>query len=784
VKTCAVCGGDNPSFADLLATCTQCGICEHGYCMRELTRNIPDDWICESCDETESSGEEGSEEDTLLSPPSSSSSDGHHEITQLPISSIVCGKTSPTRSKKERPVGTGKVKFIPAEEVIRLTSGASENKSCILISKPGHANSDTMASLKSPKISSVTPNFSSICIPSRPRTPRPGITPISSIFNEQASQRTIKELKEKRAAAVPTKEHAAEKYMKERERSMERELREKAEILKKKENDERKEMKDKEPNEARCTLSPAEHSPLDIAGKSKQGAVPTKKLAAEKHMIEREKVKEREAREKPEILKKKENNERKEMKDKEPNEALCTLSPAEHSPLDIAGKSKKVAVPTKEHAAEKYMKEREAREKAEILKKKKENNERKEMKDKEPNEARCTLSPVEHSPLDIAGKSKQGTVLTKEHAAENHMIEREKAKEREAREKPEILKKKANDERKEMKDKEPNEALCTLSPAEHSPLDIAGKSKKGAVPTKEHAAEKHIEREKLKEREAKEKAEILKKKENNEWKEMKDKELKEALCTLSPAEHSPLDIAGKNGGQQATLNMLRLYHIYLPALKTTWKGEFIIPNRNAPGLGGLMAQPPCKVHRKVLEFSQKMPSVLQFNMLPRLHIWADLFHNGSPDLRDVALYFFNADDTKRSKQGYFELFECLETQNSMLRSYIDGVELLIFTSKQLNSDSQYILVSKLEFFFWGVFRRAKNKTNEEPSLSVTCADEKMEVDMIGGKDVRRVDVAVKRENHGVRRSNIPSCPPGFPEKKTTSCLAAEAPEIRHNKTLK
>lgn len=43
---------------------------------------------------------------------------------------------------------------------------------------------------------------------------------------------------------------------------------------------------------------------------------------------------------------------------------------------------------------------------------------------------------------------------------------------------------------------------------------------------------------------------------------------------------------------------------------------------------------------------------------------------------------------RRSKENHASLLRLMETENAAMRSYIDGVELLIFTSKQLHVESQ------------------------------------------------------------------------------------------------
>ncbi|KAJ4713179.1 Zinc finger, FYVE/PHD-type [Melia azedarach] len=133
------------------------------------------------------------------------------------------------------------------------------------------------------------------------------------------------------------------------------------------------------------------------------------------------------------------------------------------------------------------------------------------------------------------------------------------------------------------------------------------------------------------------------------------------------------------------LTKLEPYRRYLPALEETWKGGFEFLDTALVGAfyGWFQARPPCRVRRKVLEFSKKLSSILQVKLFPRSHIWADLFGNDCPDFHDIALYFSPAANIERSKQNFSRLFELLEIQNSVMRSYIDGVELLIFTSKQL-----------------------------------------------------------------------------------------------------
>ncbi|KAH9722165.1 RNase H domain-containing protein [Citrus sinensis] len=233
---------------------------------------------------------------------------------------------------------------------------------------------------------------------------------------------------------------------------------------------------------------------------------------------------------------------------------------------------------------------------------------------------------------------------------------------------------------------------------------------------------------------------------------------------------------------------LELYRQYRPALKATWRGGFKFFDTAQMGsfYGGFLAQLPRSVHPKVFEFSKKLPKILQVRLLQRDHIWADLFGNDYPDFPDVALYFFPSANIERSKRNNSCLFDILEIRKSVMICYVDGVELLIFTSKQLDEDSQSELsgflnsipssfiveegiVARLDtkYFLWGVFLDVKSNHilheshRELPSLvsameyvcdgpaamdNAEATD--MVVDMEGGKIVGPVDVVVSKELYG------------------------------------
>ncbi|XP_030945307.1 uncharacterized protein LOC115969830 isoform X1 [Quercus lobata] len=213
------------------------------------------------------------------------------------------------------------------------------------------------------------------------------------------------------------------------------------------------------------------------------------------------------------------------------------------------------------------------------------------------------------------------------------------------------------------------------------------------------------------------------------------------------------------------LPIFKIYCDYLPTSHATWKGGFFVTISTPKNfLGGFKAQLPPSISRRASEFSGKMPLVLSVELLPQSQILADLFQNDCPDFRDIALYFSPDDNIESSKEHAASLFEQMEVQNSMMRSCFNGVELLIFTSKQLHVDSQNVIARlEAEYQFWGVFRPVKDnhtldKVDAEPPPVISSVEYAhndcvsmddseavdMEIDMVAGENVGRVDMVVSR----------------------------------------
>ncbi|XP_014495103.2 uncharacterized protein LOC106757036 [Vigna radiata var. radiata] len=201
---------------------------------------------------------------------------------------------------------------------------------------------------------------------------------------------------------------------------------------------------------------------------------------------------------------------------------------------------------------------------------------------------------------------------------------------------------------------------------------------------------------------------------------------------------------------------LNLDSKFLPCSITTWRGQFQILHTASPSkfYDGFEAQPPFIVNGKAFAFSREMPSVLQLESRPALKVLIDIFQDDSPQLQDIALYFFPSEKTERSRMNLNSILKLMKDEKTMLRSYINGVELLIFTSNQLGMDSRGAIATINDgHFLWGLFRKKKiDKAIERvPKMEPLDMDFDMWKDAMG----RTYQLGLVTPNLGA--------PPGFEE---------------------
>ncbi|RZC90938.1 hypothetical protein C5167_028766 [Papaver somniferum] len=150
------------------------------------------------------------------------------------------------------------------------------------------------------------------------------------------------------------------------------------------------------------------------------------------------------------------------------------------------------------------------------------------------------------------------------------------------------------------------------------------------------------------------------------------------------------------------------------SISATWKGSFEIMGTTLMdgSYEGLQAHPPRKVHVKAAKAFKEMPRLLQFKLHPRSDVYVENFNRLCPTKDDIALYFLPGDD-ERSTKNYHILSDFIVSRDLTMRSCLNDVELLIFTSKKLPADCQKI---NSKFYLCGVFRSVKkHRSSPEPS---------------------------------------------------------------------
>ncbi|TXG51595.1 hypothetical protein EZV62_024119 [Acer yangbiense] len=203
-----------------------------------------------------------------------------------------------------------------------------------------------------------------------------------------------------------------------------------------------------------------------------------------------------------------------------------------------------------------------------------------------------------------------------------------------------------------------------------------------------------------------------------------------------------------------SLPKCEMYNSFSSTSDATWCGSFEIINMRSSCkfYDGFHAFLPRKVHCKTLEFSKQMPGVLLCSLLPRSHIYLELFRNDSPNMDDTELFFFPG-NFQRSKEQYVSLLGIMEMQDLVLKSCVDSFELLIFSSKSLNANS---VEFKLGSFLWGLYRNVKGN----PAVSLLTHD-------VESCNVRNeINSAVKTEPY-----DHPDVPTGFPRRAADATAA-------------
>ncbi|GLJ39331.1 hypothetical protein SUGI_0802960 [Cryptomeria japonica] len=164
----------------------------------------------------------------------------------------------------------------------------------------------------------------------------------------------------------------------------------------------------------------------------------------------------------------------------------------------------------------------------------------------------------------------------------------------------------------------------------------------------------------------------------------------------------------------------------LPEHNFLWQGGFDVQsNTNGTNyFDGIQAHASTSAASKVLDAVKKFSSKLQLEEVPRYSSWPLQFGHYRPSDKNIALYFF-AKDHESYERPYRKLLEHMLKHDLALRGNFDGVELLVFSSNQLEEQSQRW--NRL-LFLWGVFRERKSTCIE----SSTCMNENVQGELAKG----------------------------------------------------
>lgn len=160
----------------------------------------------------------------------------------------------------------------------------------------------------------------------------------------------------------------------------------------------------------------------------------------------------------------------------------------------------------------------------------------------------------------------------------------------------------------------------------------------------------------------------------------------------------------KSGEGNNQVSLSNLLHANGPAKERAWSGIVEIDDGGMRLSEDMSAYPSAKISRKAYEFSKNINSKLHFKLLPRSKCYPRIFQDARPNRDDIALYFYPA-KVDRPKRIYSEILRRMKYKNLMMRSCIDGIELLMFPSTILPADLQILDGC---FFIWGVFRREED----------------------------------------------------------------------------
>ncbi|KAH7673430.1 Zinc finger RING/FYVE/PHD-type protein [Dioscorea alata] len=154
-----------------------------------------------------------------------------------------------------------------------------------------------------------------------------------------------------------------------------------------------------------------------------------------------------------------------------------------------------------------------------------------------------------------------------------------------------------------------------------------------------------------------------------------------AICSTIPEKKLPLLVVSDG----APSNFF--------STETAWMGELEIFGVVPYVCEGVEARLPSKVCLFAYEQLKKMPIKVKLKPVHRLDVWPKPFQVDPPMVGDVAFFLFPCEFQSghcRLKEKYSQLIEQMSSGDLALQTRKDAVELLIFTSKELPKDANFL----------------------------------------------------------------------------------------------
>ncbi|KAJ7974089.1 RING/FYVE/PHD zinc finger superfamily protein [Quillaja saponaria] len=134
------------------------------------------------------------------------------------------------------------------------------------------------------------------------------------------------------------------------------------------------------------------------------------------------------------------------------------------------------------------------------------------------------------------------------------------------------------------------------------------------------------------------------------------------------------------------------------------RGKFYLNCKICGTSDGLEAHLSNKAHLSASKLAAQLPEVLHLDLVHKSDVWPECFYLSSPTDEHIAVYFFSKNESyQRSLDSLVETLMC---QGQSMRTLVDSIEVLIFSSIELPLQLWRI---QGKHYLWAVFKESHHK---------------------------------------------------------------------------